>query len=686
METEQQELNKERTGGLFKKICGALILLIAAAVSFALLFLAFLYFGIKPVVIWEYGEGIPEISAFAPNRPASYVTTLPNKPEKGMNALTIETEGWEKPVWLLVKDTKAPEAKPVSCMISTKVVLSPDQLISGLKDADRVKLMFETEPPFGQVGDHEITIVMEDVSGNTSSVVSYVKIRVVSDEGVTVESGGEAPQAEDFLIDTYEVESMTEITETMLHSPGEYPITLTVNGTGYVSKLTVVDTVAPVVTGKTIFCEPESTILPEMFIESVVDESETHAEFVTPPDPDNREFQSVTVRVTDAGGNSTDFSAGLLLTHSEPIVVEARNTKLTAQECLGDTQYEYALFIKDFVPNTIGLYAVYLQVDGSPEMALVEVIDTTPPVIKSTNFKGYTDHPKNASLLCTVQDVTKTTVSYETEPDWMLEGTQTVVVRAVDSAGNTSTQSVTLTLAVDTEPPVLYGIKRRYFYLDEAISYLSGIAAVDNADGEVEIKIDTSQVEANRPGSYYVVYSATDKAGNSVSQRSVITIKTTTAKTADKLDRYVDQILADILTDDMTKGQQAVAIYNYVYNHVRYKASSDKSDWRKEAVRGIQKGRGDCFTSNSVARALLEECGISVLPIQRLSKNTNHYWLLVNVGTGWYHFDATNSREHHYKCCMWTDAQCSVMGSFWRYEKNIYPSVAKDRFDPTKTE
>ena len=685
MDGEQQELNKTTTGGLVRKIIGALILLIGAAVSFTLVFFAVHYYGVKPVVAWEYGEGIPEIDAFVPQRIGSYVTTLPGKPEKGLNRLTIETGGKEKTVWLFVRDTKAPQAAPVSCTISTKTVMAPNELVSGLKDADRVKLMFEEEPPFGQVGDYEIRILMEDASGNSSSVVSQVKIRVVSDLGVTVETGSEAPGAEAFLVDDYPVESMTEITEAMLHSPGEYPITLTVNGTGYVSRLTVIDTVPPAVTGKTVFCEPEADIFPEMFIESVEDESETHAEFITPPDPDNRDFQTVEIAVTDAGGNVTNFQAGLLLTHSVPFVVEARNTKLTVEECLKDTEYEYALFIKDFIPNTVGFYAVYLQVDGKPEMALVEVIDTTAPVIKTANFKGFTDHPKEASALCTVSDVTETTVSYETEVDWSLEGTQTAVVRAVDAAGNSATLSVTLTLAVDTQPPVLYGIKQRFFYLDEPISYLSGIAAVDNADGEIEIKVDTSQIDTTKAGSYYVTYSATDAAGNTVSKRSVITIKMTTAKNADKLDRYVEQILADILKEDMTPGQKAVAIYNYVYNHVRYKASSDKSDWRKEAIRGIQRGRGDCFTSNSVARALLEECGISVLPITRLSKNTHHYWLLVNAGTGWYHFDATNSREHGFKCCMWTDAQCSVMGSFWRYEKNIYPAVSKERFDPAKT-
>ena len=126
---------------------------------------------------------------------------------------------------------------------------------------------------------------------------------------------------------------------------------------------------------------------------------------------------------------------------------------------------------------------------------------------------------------------------------------------------------------------------------------------------------------------------------------------------------------------DMTLGEKVYAVYDYVYTHVRYSAKSDKTDWRREALRGIQNGKGDCFTSNSLARALLEQTEAEVFSMQRKSFNTNHYWLLVNVGTGWYHFDATNSREHGYKCRMWTDEQCSVMGRFWAYEVSACPPV-----------
>ncbi len=230
---------------------------------------------------------------------------------------------------------------------------------------------------------------------------------------------------------------------------------------------------------------------------------------------------------------------------------------------------------------------------------------------------------------------------------------------------------------------MLYGVKPQYVYLEDSISYLSGVTASDNADADVTITVDTSRVDASRIGTYTVIYHATDKAGNTSSQSTTVTIKRVTTS-EEKLDRYVQRILREIITDDMTLADKVFAIYDYVYTHVKYRATSDKTDWRKEALRGIQKGRGDCFTSNCVARALLEAVGAKVSPIERKSYNTNHYWLLVNIGTGWYHMDATNSREHHYRCCMWTDTQCSVMGRFWKYDPNANPPVSKERFNRDK--
>ena len=681
MENRQSDPNNATSS--LRRAAAGIILLFAAGVFGVLTFFAIRYFGLKPVVVWEYGEGIPEISEFARNTAASYIDPPAAKPQKGWHAIEIEANGGRRTVWLYICDTKAPTALPVEKTISTLVTLQPDELITNLKDADRVKVLYETTPPFGTVGDCEATVLLEDASGNRSSVTSLLHIRILSEEGVTVEAGSDAPPARAFLTDDYVPEQMTEITDGMLHTPGTYPIGFTIDGEHMTASLTVVDTVAPVVRAQTLFWEPEEPLTAKDFLIEIDDETETTAVFLTEPDKTDRNFQSVSIRVTDAGGNETDVSAGLLFTHTQPIVIEARKTKLTAAECLEGVEYDDAVLIKDFIPDEIGMYAVSVQVDGKPELALVEVRDTTPPLVTGGTVKGYLHHSLAPKSICTIEDATETSAVYAEEPDWTNPDPQEVTILVTDAAGNESGTTVQMILAPDTTPPELYGIKTRYYYLDEAITYLEGVAAIDNADGELPVSVDTSSVNPNKTGHYSVVYSATDAAGNSTSKRATIWIKKSKVNT-DKLDKYVQRIMADITTEDMTLADKVYAIYDYVFTHVRYTSRSDKTDWRKEALRGIQKGKGDCYTSNSLARALLESTEAEIFIMQRKSFNTHHYWLLVNIGTGWYHFDATNSREHGYKCCMWTDAQCSVMKRFWGYDVHATPPVATERFDKAK--
>ncbi|MBR0081413.1 MAG: transglutaminase domain-containing protein [Clostridia bacterium] len=676
--SQNSKRQPNRKSSALARFFGGLILALGILIGGSLLLIGIAYFGLKPVVVWEYGTGIPEISVFAPGKAASYVDTLPQKPEIGLHTVRIEVNGWERPVWLYVEDTTAPTATAREQTVSTKTVLKPTELIDHLTDADKVWVDFLEIPPFGTVGDFPVTIVLQDVSGNRSEVESALHVRRVKDTGLTVEAGDEAPQADDFLTDAYGATLLTVIDETMLRTPGTYPIEIAADGVTVQSTLTVVDTKAPDVETHMLFREPGATVLPEEFCERIEDACDVTVAYLVAPDPDERSFQQVTIRVTDAAGNVTDATAGLLFTHATPVVVEARNTSLTAEECLEDAEYTGAVLVRDFVPDTTGLFAVTLYVDGAPEIALVEVQDTVAPVVQTKPFQWYLDHPIDAARLCTVTDATATEAFYVSEVDWRAAN-QEVTILVRDAGGNETEATLSLSLIADLEPPALYGVQDRYFYLDEPYAYLTGVTAVDNADGLVEVTVDTSAVTPNKTGSYRVTYFASDSVGNSISRIVTITVKKSTTNTK-KLDKYVKKVADRIFTDKMSLADKVTAIYEYVFDNIHYVAKSDKTDWKKEALRGLTTGKGDCFTANCVARALLESVGAETYPIRRYKGNGNHYWLLVNIGTGWYHFDAHNSWEHGYQCCMWTDAQCSVMSAYWRYDKTTCPAVATEPF------
>ncbi|MFR1518037.1 MAG: immunoglobulin-like domain-containing protein [Clostridia bacterium] len=238
----------------------------------------------------------------------------------------------------------------------------------------------------------------------------------------------------------------------------------------------------------------------------------------------------------------------------------------------------------------------------------------------------------------------------------------------------------------DYDPPVLTGVVDRQFYVGEGIAYLKGVTAIDAVDGEVEVAVDRSKVDPKTPGEYEVLYTARDKAGNEVSQTAVITLSAVKI-TQEQLDEAADEVIAEIIKDGMTMEEKAWEIYKYVNTHVRYWDSSDKNDWRAEAYRGITEGWGDCFTYFSVSQILLTKIGAEILPVERMGGITRHYWHIVNLGGGWYHFDACIHKPP-FVSFLRTDAEFEEFAAkqkpgyeYYTYDKTKYPEVSTVPFE-----
>ncbi len=212
----------------------------------------------------------------------------------------------------------------------------------------------------------------------------------------------------------------------------------------------------------------------------------------------------------------------------------------------------------------------------------------------------------------------------------------------------------------DTEPPVIEGAHDLTAAVGMTLSYRSGVTAVDLVDGTVPLQIDASAVDLTQPGEYPVVYRARDKAGN----QAEITVTAIVAEapavddldpdqetdtppepplpeiTRELVDAEADRILARITSPSMSDYDKARAIYNYVHTHIKYVGTSDKSSWLVGAYVGFVRGRGDCYNYFACSKSLLTRAGISNVDLYRVGGSSRHYWQLVNVGSGWYHFDA----------------------------------------------
>lgn len=222
------------------------------------------------------------------------------------------------------------------------------------------------------------------------------------------------------------------------------------------------------------------------------------------------------------------------------------------------------------------------------------------------------------------------------------------------------------TLPPDTEPPVIEGPHDLTVAVGMTLSYRSGVSAVDAVDGPVPFQVDATAVNLSQAGEYPVIYRAEDKSGNRAELAVSVTVVEVSGvndedPTADvsgedsapelsfpplpevteqMVNEVSDQILSKIITASMSQWEQARAIYNYVHTHVKYVGSSDKSSWLIGAYVGFTRNRGDCYNYFACSKALLTRAGIPNVDLYRVGGGTDHYWQLVNVGNGWYHFDA----------------------------------------------
>lgn len=678
--TEGERQKHERA--LWYWILTATLPFTALMLSAAVVLLCVAFGRIRPEATIELGEKTPAASAFA--RSDRFDAAYETPPEERYQAagdyrLRIRTGVLSVPVTLHVRDTVAPTAAGTETTISTKQSPTPDKLIRNLRDESVVKITFETAPAYGKVGDYDAVVLLEDRSGNRTRVPVTVHVRAAVD-AITAEAGDPAPRAEDFLIDRYETVKMTPITAEMMHEPGEYAIRITADGAEDESRLIVLDTVPPAGKGVTKIVAPGERVRPGELVAELSDETAVETSFETEPDYDCLTPQTLAVILRDRGGNETKVYSTLLITGVKPVEIEARRAQLRISELQLPEGFAEAEMSWPFAPDEPGLHVITVLIDGRENYALIDVKDTTPPEISVLCEQWFLNSPKPVETFFSAEDVTGAALAYRTEPDWTKD-TQQVTAVATDGCGNRSERTITLSLVPDVTAPVLCGMHDRYCYLDEPVSYLDEVSAVDDCDGEVTVTVDASAVVNGSPGSYPVTYSATDRAGNTAT--ATVLFQFVSAKVTEERAREVaDKYLAKILTDDMTLAEQVEAIYDYVFTHVRYSSLSNKQDWRSEAVRGLTKGRGDCFTSYAAARLLLERTDAQIVSVQRSKPNTHHYWMLVNIGTGWYHFDACRAWTGKYRCFMWTDAQTLEHSkSYWRYDKSLYPPVATEPYN-----
>ena len=246
----------------------------------------------------------------------------------------------------------------------------------------------------------------------------------------------------------------------------------------------------------------------------------------------------------------------------------------------------------------------------------------------------------------------------------------------------------------DQSAPVISGAKDLEVYMGDAVSYKKGITVTDNLDPKPTLEIDNSQVDLTKVGTYNVIYTAMDAAGNKTSVTIKLTVK-------EKLENFVDPeviyakadaILAQFIRSDMTDREKAEAVYVWTRRsvHLTYGSAPkgfdhESADWLQTAYQLLNKDvpKGDCFYFFAVQKLLLQRLGIPTIDCKKIyDGDSRHYWLLVSVdgGKNYYHFDNVWSKQ----LCLVTDAQLDAFSAAvdshpFNRNETLYPATPTEK-------
>lgn len=465
--------------------------------------------------------------------------------------------------------------------------------------------------------------------------------------------------------------------------PDEYRLKIKSGVFRYNCVLNVRDTVAPEAVVKKVSTNYEVKVDPMDFFEEITDATEVTASFEKEPDYKTFGDQQVVLKLRDMGGNESTFDTTLTIS---PIVTvlefEAGTTPPVLSDFLFSSEINATLVTDLSTVNmhSVGTYPVDVLVDGHIYTSEVKIKDTVAPVVEFVEpVKGYfTGELSIDDFIVSAKDETALSMKFITEPDYTLE-TQKVTVHIEDEGGNVVEHESTVNLVKDTVPPTISGTSNIYVKVGSSISYKNGVVVSDNCDKNISFTVDSSKVNVNEVGTYTATYSATDKAGNTATKTINVTVSTSAYSQA-QLNEAADKILSSIIKDSMTERQKLTAIYTWIQSHIGYNANVvEYDDIVKTSYLALTQRSGDCYYYACAAQALLTRAGIKNMMICKIpDSHSHHYWNLVDIGEGWYHYDTTPRKDKtkfNYVTDAWLKGYSDAHNNSHNYDRSAYPVI-----------
>ncbi len=366
-------------------------------------------------------------------------------------------------------------------------------------------------------------------------------------------------------------------------------------------------------------------------------------------------------------GTKADFS---MFIESEPKYPEYLSTNLDFASV--DYNRLQSVFF------TITLYGI----DHECELVIA---DTTAPKGEGVKQQLMSVDPIPDAEKCVtnIEDMTPVTVTWAETPDISEGGEYIAQAKLTDAAGNESLVYVPLSVTKDSNPPVIEGYRDISIIAGESISYRTGVVVTDDYDENPTLEIDTSGVTLNKAGDYKAIFKAFDRSGNKTEVTINVKIKPKPKNyiEPDMVYKQAKEIYEKITTPEMNEMEKALQIVWWVRQNIRFTVRIKPKNWTEGAYNGFKDRRGNCLTSASCVKAMLDVAGIENMFVTRWPyKVAKHYWNYVKIDGQWYHCDATWRQNYSSYFFMYTTKE---LLSFWHdgwngfeFDQKKYPESA----------
>lgn len=296
-----------------------------------------LYVQLRPMVVenvvLEVGNRIPDVKDFLlyKRRKASFITDINdidvNKP--GDYDIQIKTGLRVQSSKLQIVDTVPPQATVVNLTVLKGDEVEAEEFITDLTDATEVTITYQEAPDTTIPGEREVTIILVDRGGNITIKEALLTVLDIK-SSITVEAGSnKLITIDDFINDSgMDISFITDVASINTATAGIHELLLDVDGREVTGYIHVVDTTPPKAVVKKLEIWKGDQLPDAMnFVSSIEDASEVLVEYKTIPDVSQVGVQEVELILKDGYGNASEFKTSLTVKEDKepPRIIGTRN-------------------------------------------------------------------------------------------------------------------------------------------------------------------------------------------------------------------------------------------------------------------------------------------------------------------------------------------------------------------------